>query len=231
MPPPGRKWIRSRACPRAAELLLPRMKNRLSRRALMSGVGPVLGAVALSGVTVAAAQQQPSPEPSAPPDPSKVLGARATPVGSRSPFVQPTRIASGVENSSARAPIDLLRGIVTPSDLHYIVDHDTTPTIDPAAYTLTIHGMVDRPRVFALEDLQRFPSISRMLLMECGGNSAWGKQPDNATAQMIHGLTSCSNWEGVPVKTLLNEVGVQSGATWGLAVGWGNESVARSIPL
>jgi DMSO/TMAO reductase YedYZ molybdopterin-dependent catalytic subunit len=37
--------------------------------------------------------------------------------------------------------------------------------------------------------------------------------------------------EGVPVKTLLNEVGVQSSAAWALVVGWGNESVARSIPL
>jgi sulfane dehydrogenase subunit SoxC len=156
---------------------------------------------------------------------------RATPVGSRSPFEQPTRIATGTQNSSARAPIDLLRGIVTPSDLHYIIDHDTTPTIDPTKYTLTVHGMVDRPMVFSLADLQRFPSISRMLFLECGGNSSWAKQPDTATAQMIHGLTSCSNWEGVPVKTLLSEAGVQTGAAWGLAVGWGNESVARSIPL
>jgi sulfane dehydrogenase subunit SoxC len=141
------------------------------------------------------------------------------------------RIATGVANSTARAPIDSLRGIITPSDLHYIVDHDTTPTIDPTQYTLTIHGMVERPTVFTLADLQRFPSMSRMVFLECGGNSSWAKQPDTATAQAIHGLTSCSNWEGVPLKTLLNEVGVQPGASWGLHVGWGNESVARSIPL
>src|SRR5207253_487521 len=104
-------------------------------------------------------------------------------------------------------------------------------TIDPQKYTLTIHGMVDRPVVFGLNDLQRFPSISRMLFLECGGNSAWGKQPDTATAQMIHGLTSNSNWEGVPVRTLLKEAGPQSNAQWALIVGWGNESVARSIPL
>jgi sulfane dehydrogenase subunit SoxC len=204
------------------------MKRRMSRRELMAGAGPVFGTVMLAGLARATSAQE---QPAAPPDPSKVLGARATPVGGRSPFEQPARIATGVENSSARAPIDSLRGIVTPSDLHYIVDHDTTPTIDPTQYTLTIHGMVDRPTVFTLQDLQRFPSISRMLLMECGGNSSWAKQPDTATAQQIHGLTSCSNWEGVLVKNLLNEVGVQSGAAWGLAVGWGNESVARSIPL
>jgi sulfane dehydrogenase subunit SoxC len=202
------------------------MGQRLTRRTLIGGIGPLVGVAALSELSVDSALGQ-----SAPADPSRVLGARATPVGSRSPFEQPMRLATGVENSAARAPIDSLRGIITPSDLHYIVNHDTTPVIDPTQYTLTIHGMVDRPTVFALDDLKRFPSISRMQLMECGGNSPWGKQPDTATAQMVHGLTSCSNWEGVPVKTLLNEVGVQPGATWGLAVGWGNESVARSIPL
>ena len=209
------------------------MASGLSRRALIAGIGPVIGTVALSGAAVVAAQQQQPapPPPSAPPDPSKVVGARATPLGARSPFEQPMRIAAGTQNSSARAPIDGQRGIVTPSDLHYIINHDTTPTIDPKRYTLTIHGMVDRPVVFSLDDLQRFQSISRMLFLECGGNSGWGKAADNSTAQALHGLTSNSNWEGVPVKTLLNEAGVQSGAAWGLVVGWGNESVARSIPL
>ncbi len=198
------------------------MQPRVSRRALIAGAAASLAASTVAPV---------SAQPEAPADPSRVLGVQATPLGSRSPFEQPKRLAAGALNSAARAPIDLLRGIVTPSDLHYIVDHDTTPTIDPTQYTFTIHGMVDRPTVFSLQDLQRFPSISRMLLLECGGNSSWAKQPETATAQMIHGLTSCSNWEGVPVKTLLNEVGVQSTAAWGLAVGWGNESVARSIPL
>src|SRR4051794_11887742 len=112
------------------------MTRRLSRRILIAGIGPVLGTVALSGVAAVAAQQQ---QPTAPPDPSKVVGARATTLGARSPFEQAARTATGQQNSSARTPIDVLRGIVTPSDLHYIVDHDTTPTIDPTKYTLTIH--------------------------------------------------------------------------------------------
>ena len=208
-----------------------RVNRGLSRRAVIAGIGPVLGTIALSGVAVVGAQQPASRRRLLRLIRPKSLGARATTNGARSPFEQPARTATGVQNSSARTPIDSLRGIITPSDLHYIVDHDTTPTIDPTKYTLTIHGMVDRPTVFTLADLQRFPSMSRMLFMECGGNSGWGKGADNATAQVLHGLTSSSNWEGVPLKTLLNEVGVQPGAAWGLHVGWGNESVARSIPL
>jgi sulfane dehydrogenase subunit SoxC len=210
------------------------LRPRLSRRALIGGIGPVLGTVALSGAAVASAQQPPQAQPappSTPPDPSKVLGTRATALGARSPFEQPTRQAAGLQNSTARTPLESLRGMVTPSDLHYIVNHDTTPMIDPRRYTLTIHGLVDRPTVFTLADLQRFSSTSRMLFLECGENSPWEKQADTATAQALHGLTSCSNWEGVSVASLLKEAGVQPSAAWGLAVGWGNESVARSIPL
>src|SRR5436190_1084071 len=134
------------------------MGYAISRRALIAAMGPLLGTAALSGVAVVGAQQQQPPgqaAPTAPADPSRVVGARATTVGGRSPFEQPARTATGVQNSSARTPIDSLRGSITPSDLHYIVDHDTTPTIDPKRYTLTIHGMVDRPVVFTLDDLQR----------------------------------------------------------------------------
>src|SRR5258708_16641109 len=98
--------------------------------------------------------------------------------------------------------------------------------MDAAKYTLRIHGMVDRPVVFSLQDLLRFSSMSRMLFLECGGNSGWGKQPDTANAQALHGLTSNSNWEGVPVKTVLKETGVQPSAAWGLPGGWRNEAVA-----
>jgi sulfane dehydrogenase subunit SoxC len=199
---------------------------RLSRRSVLAGLGATSGAAALGALAVAA-----QPAPQAPSDPSKVLGDRATAVGGRSPFEKPSRIAAGMWNSSARAPIDTLRGTITPSDLHYIINHDTTPTIDPRRYSLTVHGLVDRPTVFSLADIQRFPSVSRAVFLECGGNSSWAKQPDTATAQQIHGLTSCSNWEGVPISTLLKEAGVQPAASWGLAVGWGNQSLSRSIPL
>ena len=111
----------------------------LSRRALIAAVAPA----ALSLAAVAQAQ------PSAPADPSKVVGARATVLGARSPFEQPQRTATGQQNSTARTPLDGQNGIITPSDLHYIVDHDTTPTIDPKKYTLTLHGLVDRPHAFA----------------------------------------------------------------------------------
>jgi sulfane dehydrogenase subunit SoxC len=130
-------------------------------------------------------------------------------------------------------PLDLLNGIITPSDLHYEILHAGVPLIDPGRYTLTLHGLVDRPTVFTLDDLKRFPSISRIMFLECSGNSGagWTKGPPTGTAQTLHGLTSTSDWTGVPVSTLMREVGVQPTATWVLAEGGDAAVLSRSVPM
>src|SRR5919206_1904122 len=132
---------------------------------------------------------------------------------------------------ASRTPRDALNGIITPSDLHYERHHAGVPTIDPSRHTLILHGLVDRPTEYTLADLQRFPSISRIMFLECSGNTAWSEAPPDATAQSLHGLTSTSEWTGVPVKTILNEVGVQPGATWALAEGADAAVMTRSVPL
>lgn len=55
--------------------------------------------------------------------------------------------------------------------------------------------------------------------------------PASGTAQTLHGLTSTSDWTGVPVATLMNEVGVQSGAKWVLAEGEDAAVLSRSAPI
>jgi sulfane dehydrogenase subunit SoxC len=100
-----------------------------------------------------------------------------------------------------------------------------------------IHGLVDRPLIFTLEELERLPSVSRLHFVECHGNSAptgptgAARKAPTATAQQTHGLTSCSEWTGVPLSLLLNEAGVQTGAGWVVAEGAEPEKHTKSIPL
>src|ERR1700730_4441958 len=58
-------------------------------------------------------------------------------------------------------------GIITPASLLFMQAHSRLPDIDPAKYSLTIHGMVDRPLMFSLEDLKRLPLISKIRFLEC----------------------------------------------------------------
>lgn len=195
----------------------------ITRRQLLTRAGAAVGGLAVGGL--ASAQE-------APLDPTKVLGLPpGEPAGRRSPFVRLTRVAGWTFWSYT--PLDKIDGIITPSDLHFEVHHAGAPVIDPNRWTLTIHGMVERPIVLNLDDLRRFPSVSRVVFLECSGNSpiSWlGVDKPTDTAQNLVGLTSCSLWTGVPVSTLLREVGVKPGAKWALAEGSDAAVMTRSIP-
>ncbi len=83
-----------------------------------------------------------------------------------------------------------------------------------------------------MQDLLRFPSISRTYFLECSGNTpGWTKGNPNATVADTHGLLSCSEWTGIPLAAVLAEVGAQSGARWVLAEGADAAAMTRSFPI
>jgi len=166
----------------------------------------------------------------------RALGVAVSPYGSRSRFERAARYVNTntkvpLEEAVSRTPLHDTYGIITPSSLHFERHHSGVPDIDPATHTLTIHGLVDRPLVFTVDELKRLPSVSRIYFLECSGNglTEWrGGEPD---AQRIHGLTSCSEWTGVPVALLLRECAVRADATWMLAEGADACKMTRSIPM
>jgi sulfane dehydrogenase subunit SoxC len=133
----------------------------------------------------------------------------------------------------ARTPHQLLNGTITPNGLHYVVSRTGFPDIDPDKHRLVIHGLVKRPLSFSLDALARYPMVSRISFVECGGNSAplFSKDPVQADVQAIHGLLSCSEWTGVRLSTLLEETGIDPKAKWFLAEGADGPSMNRSVPL
>jgi sulfane dehydrogenase subunit SoxC len=167
-------------------------------------------------------------------DPRK-LGAPLGPYGERSPFekaVRWRRESKTPETGSSFTPLHDSVGMVTPSALHYERHHSGIPTIDPAAHRLVIHGLVDRPLSLSMADIRRLPSVSRILVLECGGNSAgeWGATT-GADVQRSYGLVSGSEWTGVPLSLLLAEAGVRPRASWVIAEGGDACRMMRSIPL
>lgn len=155
--------------------------------------------------------------------------------GSRSQFETEVRWrypTATAESSWTMTPLGDSVGIVTPSGLHFERHHGGIPNINPAHHTLTVHGMVDSPKTFTMADLKRFPSVTKMHFIECSGNglTEW-KQPTLKTVQGTHGLTSTSEWTGVPVSTLLQECGVQDSAAWALAEGSDAAVMTRSAPI
>lgn len=189
--------------------------RRLSRRELLAGAAGAMGAAAVAPVS---GQQSVST--------TRRPGRGPNEVDQRSSFVTPRRDPSP---TSSRTPLQDLRGTITPADLHFERHHGGVPDIDPAQYELLIHGLVDRPSVFSLADLQRFPATSRICFLECSGNLRRGTP--ETLPQMVCGLTSQTEWTGVLLSTVLREVGAQPNATWLLAEGQDAAVMTRSVPM
>jgi sulfane dehydrogenase subunit SoxC len=165
-------------------------------------------------------------------------GGPLRPYGERSPhesgvqrIVGPMPGTTG--SGSSRAPLEFLEGMITPNSLHFERNHSGVPDIPPAQHRLVIHGLVRRPLTFDLETLLRYPLISRIHFIECSGNSTalYAAQPTQAGAGVLHGLVSCAEWTGVPLGTLLDEVGVRPEGKWLLAEGADAAAMSRSIPM
>jgi sulfane dehydrogenase subunit SoxC len=181
-----------------------------------------------------AAPAQAAPQlPVVPPDPTKTPGMPSGALGERSPFEQPTLAPLNVMQGATSTPLHKLRGTITPSDLFFQRHHNGIALVDPSKYSLTIHGLVDRPLRFSLDELKRFPSETRTYFIECSGNgrTAYRAAKPEMTPQDVDGMTSNAEWTGVLMSTLLREVRATPSAKWMLAEGGDAALLSRSIPM
>ncbi|MGY3528180.1 MULTISPECIES: sulfite dehydrogenase [Bradyrhizobium] len=214
-----------------------RVREASRRRFLQAGAA-LAGGSAIAGVagTTALAEQGNNLPPNVPEwmkAPGEAMGSQ--PYGT--PSVHEKGVVKNISktlpqyiSASGRTPLQELDGIITPNGLFYERHHGGVPTIDPAEHRLMLHGMVDRPLVFTMEDIRRFPSQSRIHFIECSGNPVYTK-PYGKTASDLVGLLSCAEWTGVPLKTVLDEAGLQAGAKWIVAEGADAAALTRSIPI
>ena len=130
------------------------------------------------------------------------------------------------------SPLADLHGTLTPNALFYEIHFGGIPAIDPSEHRLLVHGLVERPTLFTMDDLKRFPAVSVTHFLECAGNSfsEWTEASMSPTVQLSHGWTSSAEWTGVPLATVLREVGIKPGGGWILAEGADAAGLNRSIP-
>jgi len=212
--------------------------KKIARRKFLTG-----GAALASGAASAALSTTPAiaADDNLPPHVPAWMKEQGAPIlsppyGVPSPFekyvVRKARAATATQTAaSTLTPLQDLHGIITPNGLHYERHHGGVPAIDPDQHRLMVHGLVERPLIFTMNDIARFPSESRIYFLECSGNGAWSGLKENATAQDTHGLVSCCEWTGVRLSTVLAEVGVKPQARWILAEGADAAAMSRSLPI
>ena len=146
-------------------------------------------------------------------------------------FAAPNRL---LRNGGASwTPLHLLQGAITPNGLHYERHHNGVPAIDPAKHELLVHGLVKKPSFFSVKNLLAYPMRTQTCFIECGGNSnaGWNASPSRSEAGYFHGLVSCSEWTGVPLRIILDEVGVEPKAAWLIADGADAFAMNISVPM
>ncbi len=135
------------------------------------------------------------------------------------------------------APLQSLFGIVTPSGLHFERHHQGWWDVDPSKHRLMLNGsdpsLMKTPKVFTMDEIMRMPSVSRFHFIECGANTGmeWGNVAV-PTVQYSHGMISCSEFTGVPLKLLLDQCGVDyKKGRYVLAEGADGSSMTRTVPM
>src|SRR5258708_15723614 len=155
--------------------------NQSGRRRFLKQ-SPVLAAgLAVGSIPILSARAQTQAPETAEATPPQRSSASRNAYGERSRFESNSQRRLGAHRTTDygfRTPLQDVVGIITPVSLHYILDHDRSlqglpndpPALDPKTHRLLIHGMVDRPLSFGLDDLKRLPSVSRFHFLECNAN-------------------------------------------------------------
>ena len=150
------------------------------RRFLREGGALVGGAVMAGSLAGGEALAASDSADNLPPNVPEWMKTPGDPMGSQ-PYGTPSPFEKGVVknipkdlpqylSASGRTPLQDLDGIITPNGLFYERHHGGVPTIDPAQHRLMLHGLVDKPLIFTMDDIRRFPSQSHIYFLECSGN-------------------------------------------------------------
>src|SRR5215212_4761785 len=150
-------------------------RSRLTRRAALASSGAGLATALLDRLdwkaSVAAAQDA-TPAASngdnLPPNVPAWMqtpGAEASPYGERSPSEDDV-VRELLDPFDSWSPLADIHGTITPNALWYEIHYGGIPAIDPSEHRLLVHGLVERPTLFTVDDLKRFPAVSVVHFLE-----------------------------------------------------------------
>ena len=98
--------------------------------------------------------------------------------------------------------IDGITPYITPNDNFYRIDTAlVVPKVDTQQWSLTIDGLVDTPLSFTYEELIEQSTTVETVTIACVSNEIGGDLVGNA------------EWQGIPLSTILQQAGVNAGAT------------------
>lgn len=197
-----------------------RWASGLSRRGLISR----LAAAGLAAPAIAAMLRHPAGAQEATPTAAETLAALDK---------DPALIEHGT--TTFETPVELADNFLTPNELFFIrANGPLSIDIDPAAWRLTVTGLVESELELSLADLQAMPIQTVTAFLECSGNSrsrfaASGEKADGT--QWGNGAIGNAEWTGVSLRDVLDKAGVQPGVIDVVSTGGDFPEMQRGLPL
>jgi len=141
----------------------------------------------------------------------------AEPVFSAIPGKRGVRVLSD-RPINCETPVTLLDDEITPTQLHFVRNNGHVPARatsgDLAGWSLTIDGEVEKPLKLTLDDVKRYPTVERALVLECAGNGRAGFTPPTSGNQWTLGGVGCARYRGVRLRDVLKGAGIKASAVY-----------------
>lgn len=117
---------------------------------------------------------------------------------------------------NAETPAHLLDDEVTPTSRHFVRNNGVPPAkADPAVWTLTVDGEVEKTLELGIDELKKAFNVVRLQLqLECGGNGRSFFDPKAKGNQWTVGAVGCSEWTGVRLADVLKAAGLKDSAVY-----------------
>ncbi len=152
------------------------------------------------------------------------------------PRIYPEELQLAFRNHSL--VLEGLRYDRTPTGMHYTLTHYDVPYVDVATWQLSVGGLVDRSLSLNLADLQRRSTRTLRMTMQCAGDGRGLLRPRPVAQPWLVGAVGTADWTGTPLRGVLHEAGLMSGAQEVLFTGLDRgieadveQDYQRSLPL
>jgi sulfane dehydrogenase subunit SoxC len=127
-------------------------------------------------------------------------------------------------------------GLLTPNAQFFVRNHEPTPIIDAAGWSLTIDGdATRRPVTLTYDELLTLPETTAIRGIDCAGNGRafyhelLGAKVEGEPWRFGgHGVAA---WTGVPLAHLLRRAGLRDDAAWVTPIGLDDGNFSRPLPL
>ena len=129
------------------------------------------------------------------------------------------------------APLAQVSGTVVPNPLFFLRSNNPPPRLASHEWRLRIDGRVKRPLTLDLAGLRALPSQTQEVWLECAGNSRRRFDPPGEGNQWDDQAVSNAVFTGVPLRAVLEQVGVEDDAIEVVATGYDAASFQRGLPL